>query len=175
MTQELPPDAVREVVAAYGDKPGFTAAVEALLAAGFDRTDLSVLASHDSLAVAAPIAGYESEPAREVEAGLAGEWGVLESISLLGALLLVGGPIAAATAAVVGTGAGVMALRPLFAELTQSAHAEGFAAAVEAGRILLWVRTADADAADRACAILAGTGGRDIARLARPGHEISAL
>ena len=169
------PETIREVVASYADRPGFERAVQALLDAGFDRTDLSVLASHDSLAVAGPIAGYREDAVGTAEAGLAADWGALESISLLGALILVGGPVAVATAAVVGTGIGAMALRPLFAQLTQSAHADGFAAAVEAGKILLWVRIRDAEALALACGALDQTGASGIPRLTRPGRETPAI
>ena len=43
---------IREAVASFPDREHFRNAVSALLAGGFARDDLSVLASHDSLAVA---------------------------------------------------------------------------------------------------------------------------
>jgi hypothetical protein len=60
---------VREAVASFPDREHFRAAVSQLLAAGFERSDLSVLASHDSLEAA------EAATAREglLPAGLSDE------------------------------------------------------------------------------------------------------
>ena len=38
-----------EVVGLFADRESFQAAVDALFAAGFERTDLSVLSSHESI------------------------------------------------------------------------------------------------------------------------------
>ena len=43
---------IREAVASFPDREHFHRAVANLLAAGFDTADMSVLASHDSLAAA---------------------------------------------------------------------------------------------------------------------------
>src|SRR5215469_17831476 len=61
---------IREAVGSFPDREHFRAAVSALLAAGFDRSDLSVLASHDSLAVADDAAATPKEVLR---AGLSDE------------------------------------------------------------------------------------------------------
>ena len=45
-------DGIREVVALFETRAAFDAAVEALLAAGFRRSDLSVLSSHESIEAA---------------------------------------------------------------------------------------------------------------------------
>jgi hypothetical protein len=163
MDDTLPTELTSELVAQYPDRASFERAVTALIAAGFERTDLSVLATHDSLEVAGDIAGYKPDPEGSVVAGLAGEMGFLGSIGIAGALLLAAGPVGVAAAAV--------ALRPFFDELTESAHAAGFTQAIEKGRILLWVRTADAPAVERACALLKETGGANVIRLANFKHE----
>jgi hypothetical protein len=171
MDDTLPTELTSELVAQYPDRASFERAVTALIAAGFERTDLSVLATHDSLEVAGDIAGYKPDPEGSVVAGLAGEMGFLGSIGIAGALLLAAGPVGVAAAAVVAAGAGALALRPFFDELTESAHAAGFTQAIEKGRILLWVRTADAPAVERACALLKETGGANVIRLANFKHE----
>ena len=51
-TEPTPFPVIREAVASFPDREHFRRAVSALLAAGFDQTDLSVLASHQPLAVA---------------------------------------------------------------------------------------------------------------------------
>jgi hypothetical protein len=172
MAEILELSETRELVAVFKDRAAFDRAVADLLAAGFDRTDLSVLGNHDSLSVAGRIAGYDPDPAKAISAGFSSEIGLLSSLSLAGVLLLMAGPIGLEIAALTGVAAGVVALKPLFDQLTQSQHAESFAAAVAQGHILLWVRTSDGNAAGHAEALLSAAGGVDIARLARPRVEV---
>jgi len=174
MSETLPADETRELVAQFKDAEGFERAVEALLAAGFERTDLSMLGTHDSLEVAGELAGYQRDPAGSMRAGLAGESGLIGSIALAGVLLLAAGPVGVAGAAVAAATAGALALRPFFGQLAEAVHAEGFARAIEAGHVLLWVRTRDAEEVERAGTVLAGAGGTNIARLARPARETPA-
>src|SRR5204863_8902910 len=108
--------------------------------AGSDTADLSVLASHDSLAVA------NEPPAREpklLPAGLADEIKYIAPLTVAGIILLSGGPIAATVAALVGAGLGGAALKELFDDYTAPRHAEDFAAALHAGAARLWVRCED--------------------------------
>jgi hypothetical protein len=174
MTETLPAEATRELVAQFKDATGFEQAVTALLAAGFDRTDLSMLGTHDSLEVAGNLAGYRRDPAGSIKAGLADEAGLVGSIALVGVLLLAAGPVGIAGAAVAAAAAGALALRPFFAQLAEAAHVEGFAQAIEQGRILLWVRTANAQDVERAGAVLSAAGGMDVTRLAKPAREVTA-
>jgi hypothetical protein len=174
MTETLPAEATREMVAQFKDPAGFENAVAALLKAGFDRTDLSMLGTHDSLEVAGDIAGYRRDPAGSIKAGLADEAGLVGSIALAGVLLLAAGPAGAAGAAAAAAAAGVLALRPFFAQLPEAAHVEGFARAIEQGRVLLWVRTANARDVERAEAVLSAAGGTDVTRLAKPAREVTA-
>jgi len=60
---------IREAVGSFPDREHFRNGVAALLAVGFERADLSVLASHDSLAVAE---GVDS-PKEILRAGLSDE------------------------------------------------------------------------------------------------------
>lgn len=167
----LPADQTREIVASYGDRTSFEAAVAALLAAGFDRTDLSVLASHDSLEVAGDIAGYHREEGKELVSALGQQLAWLEPVTIAGALFAAAGPIGAAVAAVIAAAAGAVTLRPLLDEVTENAHAAGFADAVAAGHILLWVRTTTPALVASAEHLLTTTGGAGLARLAVPRHE----
>ena len=60
MTEAATPfPVIREAVASFPDREHFHRAVGNLLAAGFGATDLSVLASHDSLAAAHEPGGRE--------------------------------------------------------------------------------------------------------------------
>lgn len=167
----LPAAETREIVAAYGDRAAFESAVAALLAAGFDRTDLSVLASHDSLEVVGDIAGYHREDGKEVVSALGQQLSWLEPVTIAGTIFAAAGPIGAAVAAVLAATAGAATLRPLLDEVTENAHAGSFSDAVAAGHILLWVRTATTERVGSAEAILAATGGTGLVRLAVPRKE----
>ena len=171
MDDVLPAEMTKELVAQFQDAESFAAAVEALLAAGFERTDLSMLGTHDSLEVAGELAGYQRDPGGSMRAGLAGQTGLLGSIALAGVLLLTAGPIGVAGAAVAAAAAGAIALRPFLGQLAESEHAEGFARAIENGHILLWARTRNVEAVARAEAALIAAGGSDLTRLAKPTRE----
>src|SRR5260370_23953300 len=92
---------IREAVASFPDREHFRRAVSGLLAAGFERSDLSVLATHDSLAVAEAATG-----AREgiLPAGLSDEIKYIAPLTVAGIILLSGGPIAAVIAPLVAAG-----------------------------------------------------------------------
>ena len=99
---------VREAVASFPDRDHFHRAVSSLLAAGFEASDLSVLASHDSLAAAGEPGGAEP---KVVPAGLSDEIKYIAPLTVAGIILLSGGPIAATVAALVGAGLGGAALK----------------------------------------------------------------
>ena len=86
---------VREAVASFPDRAHFHRAVTNLLAAGFAQTDLSVLASHDSLAAAGEPSG--TKPSL-LPAGLSDEINYIGPLTLAGFIILSGGPIAIALA-----------------------------------------------------------------------------
>src|SRR5436190_20845683 len=150
---------VREAVGSSPDREHFRNAVAALLAAGFDRSEISVLASHDSLAVA------EDEPGTSkgiLAAGLTEEIKYVAPLTVAGIIVLSGGPIAIAVAAVVGAGLGGAALKELFDDYTAAHHSENFAAALKAGAALPWVRCGDPDRQLAATRILEEAGGRHV-------------
>jgi len=147
---------IREAVASFPDRAHFRGAVAALLAAGFAKTDLSVLASHESLTAA------DERPGGSVVASLTDEVVFLAPLTVAGIIVISGGPIAAAVAAVVGAGLGGAALKEIFDRYTAASHREDFAAALAAGAALLWVRCADSEFGLRAARILEESGGRHV-------------
>lgn len=156
---------IREAVASFPDREHFHRTVSHLLAAGFETADLSVLASHDSLAAAG------EPPVREpklLPAGLADEIKYIAPLTVAGIILLSGGPIAAVVAALVGAGLGGAALKELFDDYTAPPHSEDFRAALEAGAALLWVRCEDPDRELTATRILEEGGGRHVHIHGRP-------
>jgi len=150
---------IREAVASFPDREHFRNAVSALLAGGFARDDLSVLASHDSLAIADEAAGTPKEVLR---AGLTDEIKYLAPLTVAGIIVLSGGPIAVTVAALVGAGLGGAALKELFDDYTASHHSEDFEAALRAGAALLWVRCPDPDSELAATRILEEAGGAHV-------------
>jgi hypothetical protein len=150
---------MREAVASFPDREHFHHAVSNLLAAGFATSDLSVLASHDSLAAAGEPAAREPTL---LPAGLADEIKYIAPLTVAGIVVLSGGPIAAAVAAIVGAGLGGAALKELFDDYTAPRHTEDFRAALAAGAALLWVRCEDPDRELRATRILEEASGRHV-------------
>jgi hypothetical protein len=156
---------IREAVASFPDREHFHRAVANLLAAGFDASDLSVLASHDSLAAAGEPGGPEP---KLLPAGLAEEIKYIAPLTVAGIVFLSGGPIAATVAALVGAGLGGAAFKELLDDYTAPRHAENFEAALRAGAALLWVRCEDSERELRATRILEGAGGRHVHVHGRP-------
>jgi hypothetical protein len=161
-TETRPFPVIREAIASFPDREHFRHAVSALLAAGFDQTDLSVLASHQPLAVA------DDERAKLTAAGLTEELKYIGPLTLAGFALVSGGPIAATMAALVAAGLGGAALKEIFDDYTAPPHRDEFAAALNAGAVLLWVRCADSDLEARALRILEESGGRHVHIHGRP-------
>jgi hypothetical protein len=160
---------VREAVASFPDRAHFHRAVSNLLAAGFATSDLSVLASHDSLTTAGePAAGSDAGRRGVLPAGLSDEIKYIGPLTVAGIVVLSGGPIAVAVAALVGAGLGGAALKELFDDYTAPRHRDDFNAALQAGAALLWVRCDGPDRELAATRILEEAGGRHVHIHGRP-------
>lgn len=153
-----------EVVGLLADRPSFEAAVASLRAAGFDRADLSVLTSHTSL----DAAGRPGSSWRDALLALVGEVKYEVPLVASGAIILAGGPVAAALSALIGVAVGGVALREVLDEVTAKPHTEEFARAVDAGAIVLWVYAETPDRQRRAMEILQAAGARNIHLVTRP-------
>lgn len=149
-----------EVAARFSTKERFTAAVEALAAAGFEHDDISVLDTHESLSAA----GSPSEAWQESLAGLVGEIKYVGPLTAAGLIAIASGPIGVAIAGAMAAGLTGAALVDLLAEVRATPHTEAFARALEAGAILLWVRVSDEAQAQSVEALLAEKGGSDVHR-----------
>lgn len=149
---------VTEVVGRFAEREPLKQAIEALLVAGFERTDLSVLDSHDALSAAeAP-----DESWRRTLAGLVGEAKYLEPITAAGLILLASGAIGAAVAGAIAAGLGGMALYELLGEIRATPHTREFATALEHGAVLLWAHAESAERQRTAQDILTRAGAADI-------------
>ncbi|MBO31537.1 MAG: hypothetical protein CMM74_00965 [Rhodospirillaceae bacterium] len=147
-----------EIVGLFADQTHLDGAVNALLAAGFDRTDISLLSSHDSLDT---IEGSESAWKDAVTA-LVGEYKVLGPLAVSGGIFLAGGPVAGAISALIGAAVSGLAAKEVMAEVLARPHAEHYTRALEAGSIILWVRVGAREQENAARDILATNGGKNI-------------
>jgi len=147
---------VSEVIAHFGDEASFMTAVDALLEAGYARTDLSVLGSHDSLEIAeasrAPLAAWLQS--------LVGEVKYVGPLATAGFIALASGPTGLFIAGLIAAGVGGVALKELLDDMTAAEHAEAFAHAFESGGVILWVRVDD-EASRRAAERLVADAGGD--------------
>ncbi|WP_298380836.1 hypothetical protein [Azospirillum sp.] len=163
-TAQNAPREVREVVALFTNRADFDQAVAALLGDGFDRSDLSILASHTSLEAADPKA---AKPRDEALTGLVGELKYAFPLTTAGLIAIVGGPIEAAVAALVAAGLGGVAIKDYLDELTSHPKPDEFSRALEAGGVILWVAVTDDERELRATALLEREGGQNVHLSAR--------
>jgi hypothetical protein len=147
-----------ELVGLFADREAFESAVAALLAAGFDRTDLSVLSSRESI----DVAGRPARSWKEALIALVGELKYEGPLVASGAIVLAGGPTAAALAGVIGAAVGGLAVKELLEEVTAKPHTEDFARSLAAGSVVLWVRVEDDDRATRAARLLEEHGAANV-------------
>lgn len=148
----------REVVGLFADRETFEAAVDALLDAGFQRPDLSVLASHESI----DAAGKPGKKWKDALTAMVGELKYEGPLVASGAILLVGGQFAAAVAGVIGAAVGGVAVKELLDEVTSTPHTEHFARSLEAGSVILWVQVPGDDQEADAIRILETAGGANV-------------
>jgi hypothetical protein len=151
---------IREAVAAFPGKAELRDAVTRLLAGGFKPTDLSVLATHDSLEVAGGVPGYSGKPGSTLLSGLTDEVNFLGPLTVAGIVLLSGGPVAAAIGALVAAGLGGAAVKELLDRYAANQHSAEFAAALQSGAVLLWARVDDPELEASAIRLLEEAGGR---------------
>lgn len=148
----------REVIGLFADRDSFEAAIAALVEAGFDRADLSVLASHESI----DAAGAPGKPWRDVMTAMVGEVKYEVPLVASGGIFLAGGTVAAAIAGIIGAAVGGVAIKEVLEEVTAKPHTEDFARSLEAGSVILWVRAADRERETAAANILENNGGYNI-------------
>ena len=145
---------VTEVVGRFERREPFRQAVQALLAAGFEHADLSVLDSHDSLEASES----RKEAWRDTLRGLVGEAKFIEPITAAGLILLASGTVGVIVSGAIAAGLGGAALYELLAELSSAPHTKAFAAALKGGAVLLWVRAETQERQARARDILERNG-----------------
>lgn len=148
----------REVVGLFAERDGFEAAINALMEAGFEHSDLSVLSSHESI----DAAGKPAKPWKDVLTAMVGELKYEGPLVASGAILLVGGQFAAVVAGLIGAAVGGVAVKEVLDQVTSTPHTEDFARSLEAGSVILWVRVGDEQRQSKALAILEDAGGANV-------------
>jgi hypothetical protein len=162
-TEGFSKDGTVEVAGHFATREKFTAAVEALTAAGFEHDDISVLDTHESLSAA----GAPGEAWQESLAGLVGEINYVGPLTAAGLIALASGPVGVAVAGAMAAGLTGAALVDLLEEVRATPHTEAFARALEAGAILLWVQVDDEGEAREVEALMARHGASDVHRHVR--------
>ena len=158
-----PPTCRREVVALFSSRDAVMSAIEALLAAGFQRPDLSLLASHDSIDAAAPDPGWRARLVALVD-----ELRYEGPLVTAGLIAVAAGPVGALISGLIAAGIGGAALKDLMEKITARPHADEFARAVTAGSIILWVDVQDGAHEALAGKIMTQCGGVNVHTNLRP-------
>lgn len=169
----------REAVAVFHQLASFQAAVDELLGAGFDRADLSLLASgkaveeklgHCYSKVAeveddpnVPRAAYASDDSVvEARTGAIGGLAYIGAMAGLGIVVASGGALAAAIAAAAVAGAGGGVIGAVAARHIGRDHAQQLQDQIDKGGLVLWVRIPEPGHEQKALAILGKHGGEDV-------------
>lgn len=172
-------ETAREAVGVFHDVPSFEAAVDELMESGFDRADLSLLASEQAVvaklghryakvkeledAIDAPRAAYvDRESVAAGQVGVVGALTYIGALAAAGAVVASGGTLATAVigAALAGGSGGLIGTA--VARLLGRHHAGQIDAQLSKGGVLLWVRVRDDEHETRALAILRKNGAEDV-------------
>jgi hypothetical protein len=170
---------LREAVGIFTRADDLQAAIDELLSSGFHRAELSLLAGEDAVNdkiggrfanargleddSAAPRTAYVSpEAIGDAQGGIVGALAYAGATIAAGAMVLSGGTIAAALiAATLLGGAGGVA-GALLAKWLGDHHGRYLQTQIDHGGLLLWVRTRDVKAEERALNVLRRHSSRDV-------------
>ncbi|MDX5360159.1 MAG: general stress protein [Alphaproteobacteria bacterium] len=169
----------KEAVGVFNDAETLQAAIDDLLSAGFDRAELSLLASESAVEqklghvydrvedleddAGAPRQAYVSkESLGDAEGGLIGGLLYVGAVAAAGAVVASGGTLAAAIGSAALAGGASGAVGAILAQWLDRHHADYLARQLDHGGLLLWVRTRDAAHEARAADILSRHSAHDV-------------
>jgi hypothetical protein len=172
VTAEQRAAAVREAVAVFHEADSFQAAIDELLSSGFDRSELSLLASREAVAEKlghpledvteaeykpqVPRAAYVSrESIGDAQGALIGGLFYICAILAGGAVVAAGGPLGGAGVTAFLAGAGGAAIGSALARWLDEHHARYLEDQLDRGGLLLWVGIRDPEHERRALEIFA--------------------
>lgn len=165
----------RGVAAIFHNADAFTAALGALLDAGFDRAAISVLADHDAvkdhfgrIPSADELANRPDTPREDLDTEgalhkairfIAETVAIIGEIGVAGAAFAVGGPVGVASGAAT---AADRSLSDVFTRYIDHQYHDRFEASVRDGGVVCWVHVRDDKARDTAIAVLKKSGGEHV-------------
>jgi hypothetical protein len=179
MSATLSQETRSEAVGVFDDSGTLQEAIDELLSAGFNRAEISLLASEhaveeklghayekveqleDDLSV--PRAAYISTESRgDAEGGLIGGLMYVGAMAAVGAVVATGGALATAiSAAAVAGGTGGL-IGSILAQWISRHHVNYLQEQIDHGGLLLWVRTRDSGHEKRAVGILSKHSAHDV-------------
>lgn len=164
-------ETVREAVGVFHDRESFQDAIEELMSAGFDRSELSLLAGTQAIESklghayrkieeleddpTVPRAAYAGDHSlAEARTGVIGGLAYIGAMVGAGAMVASGGTLAAAIAAAAVAGGGGGLIGGLAARYLGRDHARDLQQQLDRGGLLLWVHARDSVHEQRAVEIL---------------------
>ncbi len=179
MTTAVKPSPIREAVAYFENGENLEAAIDELLRSGFDRAEISLLASERAVE---DQLGHRYDRVSELEddptvprtfyvptESIGGAEGALiatplylAALSAIGGVVASGGSLLALLVGTIAAGGAGGALGAALAKLVGDHHATHLQRQIDHGGLLLWVRTWDSSDEERAVAILGKHSGHDV-------------
>lgn len=177
--QTSPTVAVREAVGVFHEWSTLQAAVDDLMAHGFDRSEISLLAGEKTVieklghvyekvtdlednANAPRVAFMGRDSLTEAKAFTVTGLGYLGAVAAIGAIVASGGSMALLIGGAAAVGGGGLLLGKWLAKAIGRDRAASIEAQINKGGLLLWVRTKDAEHERRATDILTKHGADDV-------------
>jgi len=162
---------VREAVGVFHSTRDFDAAVDDLLTSGFDRAQISVLATTDAVTEKlgdrfnriadlednpeVPRVAYVSrEAVGDAQGAVIGGFVYVGALAGIGAVVSSGGALLPLIAAAAAGGAGGLTLGSLIARAVGDAYATYMNDQLDRGGLLVWVRAFDAEQENKAVGVL---------------------
>lgn len=168
-----------EAVGVFHDAQSLQSTADALLIAGFDRADLSLLAGQEAVEkklghAYSSVTELEDDPQVETQAYIGGDslteakaatvGGLffVGAVAAAGAVVATGGTLAAAIVGALAAGGTGGVVGAVLARFMGRHHAEAIERQLDKGGLLLWVHTADTGHESRALEILEANGAEDV-------------
>lgn len=162
---------VREAVGVFHHWQNLQAAVDDLLAHGFDRSEISLLAGEKTVEqklghIYKKVSELEDDPTvpraafvnpdslTEAKTFTISGLGYVGALAAVGTIVASGGTLAAAIVGAIAAGAGGAGVGSLIARMLGRERAADLESQLAKGGVLLWVRTRDAVHETRACEVL---------------------
>jgi len=186
MSASQPHETRTEAIAVFDEAKPLQDAIDELRRSGFDRADISLLASEQSVEEklghlydkvgeleddpSVPRAAYVStEAVGDAEGGLIGGLVYVGAVAAAGAMVASGGSLAGVIAAAAMAGGAGGVVGSVLAKLVGERHARHIQEQIDHGGLLLWVRTWDKEEERRAVEILTKHSAHDVHVHALPG------